>query len=111
LTNDDTNGRIEVRITQPNKVVSNVTASENKEIIIMQNDKAIENSPEVCNKLLDMVGKPDNFHMCKALNVYDDRYRVNVFVKEEVEDITGHKLYIDKSYFCRYNGSDLTIVS
>lgn len=77
----------------------------------MQNDKKIEHSPDVCNKLLDMVGKPDNYHMCKAMNVYDDRYRVNVFVKEDVEDITGHKLYIDQSYFCRYNGTDLTIMS
>ena len=50
------------------------------------------------NKVLDIVGKPDDYHMCKALNVYDDRYRVNVFVREDVEDLTGHKLYIDKSY-------------
>ena len=77
----------------------------------MQNDKAITENPEVCNKLLDIVGKPDNYFMCKAMNVYDDRYRVNVYVKEEIEDITGHKLYIDKSYFCKYNGTDLTIVS
>ena len=77
----------------------------------MENDKKIENSPEVCNKILEMVGKPDNYHMCKALNVYDDRYRVNVFVREEVSDITGHKLYIDKSYFCRYDGTNLTIMS
>ena len=33
-----------------------------------------------------MVGKPDNYHMCTAMNVYDDRYRVNVFVKEDEED-------------------------
>ena len=47
----------------------------------MQNDKAIEESPEVCAKLLDIVGKPDNYFMCKGMNVYDDRYRVNVYVK------------------------------
>ena len=50
--------------------------------------------------------------MCKGMNVYDDRYRVNVYVKEDVEDLTGHKQYIGhSSYFCRYNGTDLTIVS
>jgi len=87
-----------------------VVASENKEII-MQNDKAIQESPEVCAKLLDIVGKPDNYFMCKGMNVYDDRYRVNVYVKEEVEDLTGHKQYIHSSYFCKYNGTDLTIVS
>lgn len=77
----------------------------------MQNDKAIVENPEVCDKLLKKVGKPDNYYMCKAMNVYDDRYRVNVYVREDVEDLTGHKLYIDKSYFCKYNGNKLTIMS
>ena len=93
-----------------NKIVGNVGVSENKEIY-MQNDKKIENDPSVCNKVLDIVGKPDDYHMCKALNVYDDRYRVNVFVREDVEDLTGHKLYIKNSYFCRYDGTDVTILS
>ena len=77
----------------------------------MQNDKKIENNPDVCEKIFDLIDKPDNYLMCKAMNVYDDRYRVNVYVKEEVEDLTGHKQYIHSSYFCRYNGHDLTIVS
>ena len=77
----------------------------------MQNDKKIENNPEVCEKILEMVGKPDNYLMCKALNVYEDRYRVNIYVQEPIEELTGHKQYIDKSYFCRYNGTELTIVS
>ena len=77
----------------------------------MQNDKAIVENPEVCDKLLKKVGKPDNYYMCKAMNVYDDRYRVTVYVREDVEDLTGHKLYIDKSYFCKYNGNKLTIMS
>ena len=49
--------------------------------------------------------------MCKALNVYDDRYRVNVYVQDPIEDLTGHKLYIKDSYFCRYDGSNLKIMS
>ena len=77
----------------------------------MQNDKKIEHNPEVCDKLLEMVGKPDNYYMCKGMNVYDDRYRVNVFVREDVDDLTGHKLYIKDSYFCRYDGTDVTILS
>ena len=77
----------------------------------MQNDKAIPESQEVCDKLLSQVGKPDNYYMCKGMNVYDDRYRVNVYVKEEVDDLTGHKQYISNSYFCRYDGTDLTIMS
>ena len=77
----------------------------------MQNDKKIVDSPEVCVEIFKHVDKPANYHMCKALNVYDDRYRVNVYVREDVEDLTGHKLYIKNSYFCRYDGTDLTIVS
>lgn len=77
----------------------------------MQNDKAITENPEVCNKLLDIVGKPDNYFMCKAMNVYDDRYRVNVYVKEEVEDLTGYKQYIHSSYFCKLDKDTVTILS
>ena len=77
----------------------------------MQNDKAIKENPYVCKEVLDQVGEPDNYYMCKGMNVYDNRYRVNIYVKEEVEDLTGYKQYIDKSYFCKYNGTDLTIVS
>ena len=49
--------------------------------------------------------------MCKGLNVYDDRYRVNVFVREDVEDLTGHKLYIKNSYFCALDDDKVTILS
>ena len=77
----------------------------------MQNDKAIPESQEVCDKLLEQVGKPDNYFMCKGMNVYDDRYRVNVYVKEDIKDLTGHKQYIKDSYFCRYDGTNLTIMS
>ena len=77
----------------------------------MQNDKPMKENPYVCKEVLDQVGKPDNFHMCKGLNVYDNRYRVNIFVKEEVEDITGHKLYISNSYFCKLEDDVVTILS
>ena len=77
----------------------------------MQNDKAIKENPYVCNEVLEQVGKPDNYYMCKAMNVYDDRYRVNVFVRESVEDHTGHKLYIKDSYFCKLEDDKVTILS
>ena len=77
----------------------------------MQNDKAIKENPYVCKEVLGQVGKPDNYFMCKGMNVYDNKYRVNIYVKEKVEDLTGHKQYISNSYFCRYDGTNLTIVS
>ena len=48
----------------------------------MQNDKKIEDNQEVCAKVLEMVGKPDSFHMANGMNVYDNKFRVNIFVKE-----------------------------
>ena len=77
----------------------------------MQNDKPIEENPYVCKQVLEQVGKPDNYHMCKALNVYDDRYRVNIYVREDVEDLTGHKLYIKDSYFCKLQDNRVTILT
>ena len=77
----------------------------------MQNDKPIEENPYVCKEVLDQVGKPENFHMCKGLNVYDNRYRVNVYVREDVEDLTGYKLYISNSYFCKLDDDKVTILS
>mgnify|MGYP003654340685 FL=1 len=77
----------------------------------MQNDKPIEENPYVCKEVLEQVGKPDNYHMCKALNVYDDRYRVNIYVREDVEDLTGHKLYIKDSYFCKLQDNRVTILA
>ena len=96
-------------ITRFFKIVGNVAVSEKGDI--MQNDKKIENNPEVCTKIFDQVDKPENYHMCKALNVYDDRYRVNVYVREDVEDLTGHKLYIKDSYFCKLDNDTVTILS
>jgi len=77
----------------------------------MQNDKTIEENPYVCKQVLEQVGKPENYFMCKGMNVYDDRYRVNVYVKEEVEDLTGYKLYIKDSYFCKLDDDKVTILS
>tara|TARA_B100001778_G_C18411950_1_gene549243 strand:- start:405 stop:638 length:234 start_codon:yes stop_codon:yes gene_type:complete len=77
----------------------------------MQNDKPIEENPYVCKEVLDQVGKPENFHMCKGMNVYDNRYRVNVYVKEEVEDLTGYKQYIHSSYFCKLDEDKVTILA
>lgn len=77
----------------------------------MENDKISKENPYVCKEVLDQVGKPENFHMCKGLNVYDNRYRVNIFVREEVEDLTGYKLYISNSYFCKLDDDKVTILS
>jgi hypothetical protein len=77
----------------------------------MQNDKAMKENPYVCKEILKQVGEPDNYFMCKGMNVYDNRYRVNVYVREDIEDLTGHKLYIKDSYFCKLEDDEVTILS
>jgi len=102
---------LESCLSASTKVVTIVTASENKEIIIMQNDRALNTNPYVCKEILDQVGKPDNFFECKSLNVFDNKYRVNIYTKESVEGITGEKTRIAKSYFVRLDGDKVTILS
>jgi len=76
----------------------------------MQNDKAMKENPAVCHELLNKVGKPDDFILCKAMNVFDDKYRVNIYTRRMVEGIEG--VSISKSYFVRYSDQGaLTILS
>ena len=77
----------------------------------MQNDKAIKENPYVCKEVLDQVGKPENFHMCIGLNVFDDKYRVNIYVREDVPDLTVDRTYIKDSYFCKLEDDKVTILS
>ena len=46
-----------------NKIVGNVAVSEKGGI--MQNDKKIENNVEVCEKIFDLIDKPDNISCVK----------------------------------------------
>lgn len=77
----------------------------------MQNDRALNTNPYVCKEILEQVGKPDNFYECKSLNVFDNKYRVNIYTKESVEGITGEKTRIAKSYFVRLDDDKVTILS
>ena len=74
----------------------------------MQNDKKLEENPEVCDVLLNKVGKPKDMVMCKAINVYDNRYRVNIYTRRYVDNIEG--LSISASYFVNYNNKKLDVL-
>ena len=47
----------------------------------MQNDKSISENPYVGKMVLDQVGTPSGYLFNKALNVYDNRYSVNIYTK------------------------------
>lgn len=74
----------------------------------MQNDKKLEENPEVCDVLLSKVGKPKDMIMCRAINVYDDRYRVNIYTRRYVDNIEG--VSISSSYFVNYSNKKLDIL-
>lgn len=90
-------------------IVSENCALEN----IMITKKNTENNFNLtpCDVIFSHVNKPKDFLMCKSTNVFDDRWRVNIYSKRYVEGIEGK--YISGSYFIHFDKSngDLTIVS
>ena len=75
----------------------------------MQNDKAIKENPYVCKAVLDQVGTPSGYLFSKALNVYDNKYRVNIYTRRMVNDLEG--ISISQSYFVRLDGDNVRILS
>lgn len=64
-----------------------------------------------CDVIFSKVKKPNDYLMCKSINVYDNRWRVNIYSKRLVNDIEGK--YISQSYFVSFNNStgELNILS
>ena len=56
-----------------------------------------------CDVIFKHVEKPKDYLMCKSMNVYDDRWRVNIYSKRMVNGIDGQ--YISQSYFASFNNS------
>jgi hypothetical protein len=63
---------------------------------------------EIESLLFKQVPKPKHHVMTKCNNVYDNRYRINVYA--QVEEDNYLKLKIVSSYFCHYVPGKLTIV-
>lgn len=51
--------------------------------------------------------RPKHLHDVKIVNVFEDRYRINVWVR--VEEGGFEKTKIHSSYFARYDGENLHI--
>jgi hypothetical protein len=62
----------------------------------------------ICGQIFKMTERPDHYLMCKAINVYDNRYRVNVYVKTDVDGIEGKK--IGASYFIKYENEKVVLL-
>ena len=70
--------------------------------------KSIEVDGPVCDMLLNKIGKPNDLVMCRAINLYDNRYRINVYTKKMVGDIESKT--ISYSCFAKMNNFDLEII-
>ena len=57
-----------------------------------------------CDVIFNHVQKPEDYLMCKSMNVYDNRWRVNIYSKRMVNGIEGK--YISKSYFTSFDTSN-----
>lgn len=63
---------------------------------------------EIESLLFKQVEKPKHHLLTKIINVYDNRYRINVYVEIEEDGLIKRK--IKHSYFCHYSPGKLTII-
>jgi hypothetical protein len=54
-----------------------------------------------CDVLFNHVEKPKNYLNCQSVNLFDNRWRVNIYSKRFVEGIEGK--YISQSYFVHFD--------
>ena len=70
---------------------------------------SIETDGLVCDLLMRHIGRPKDLIMCRAINLWDNRYRINVYTKHEVHGIESKR--ISYSCFAKLDNTDLTIIS
>ena len=63
---------------------------------------------EIEKLLFEQVEKPKNHLMTKIIKLWDNRYRINLYVELFEDNLV--KKRIDSSYFCHYNPGKLTII-
>ena len=63
---------------------------------------------EIEHLLYQQVEKPKNHLMTKIINVYGDRYRINIYIQIEEDGLI--KKRIAQSYFCHYSTGKLKIL-
>lgn len=63
---------------------------------------------EIESLLFKQVEKPKHYLMTNIINVWENRYRINVYTEFEEDNLIKRK--IENSYFCHYEPGKLTIV-
>lgn len=62
---------------------------------------------EIKSQLFKLVERPKNLHSVKIVNVYDNRYRINLWVTEDHEGLSKNK--IKASYFAKLTDNKLIL--
>ena len=65
----------------------------------------------ICDLLFRQVPEPKNLEECRAINVYDNKYRVNIYTRSRCPIYDVDKVRITQSYFVKLNGDQLEIVA
>lgn len=63
---------------------------------------------EIESLLFKQVDKPKHHLMTKIIKLWDNRYRINVYIEIEEDNLIKRKIY--SSYFCHYSPGKLTII-
>lgn len=63
---------------------------------------------EIEKLLFEQVEKPKNHLMTKIMNLWDNRYRINIYVELFEDNLVKKRIH--SSYFCHYNPGKLTII-
>lgn len=63
---------------------------------------------EIESLLFKQVEKPKHHLLTKIINVWDNRYRINVYIEIEENNLTKKKIH--SSYFAHYEPGKLTII-
>ena len=63
----------------------------------------------VCDLLMQSMGRPKDLIMCRAINLWDNRYRINVYTRHIVDGIESKR--ISYSCFAKLNDTKLNIIS
>jgi hypothetical protein len=66
------------------------------------------NEIEIESLLFKQVEKPKDLLMTKVINLFQNRYRINIYTETEEEGLMKRK--ISASYFCHYNSGKLDII-
>ena len=63
---------------------------------------------EIESLLFKQVARPKHHLMTKITNLWENRYRINVYIEIEEDNLIKRRIH--SSYFCHYKPGNLTII-